>query len=310
MLAPLVLAFLAASGLASATPERVSVAVLELTGAIDPVIRSMASEGVRSGTRAALPREGFTVLERSQMLELFKDMGLHSVEGECEVETGRNLGATYVLSGGMVEIGNQHILTLKVHGTDTGALLAAEDLRSDSIGGLLMGIPETTARLVKNWRTPAEPVEVPAKIGPGEQTHWILSEQGYIAVLEPTGSGGRAFGSVVADRMRAALLKVLPRDKYILMSRENLAALLTDMGVDLSTVGGEDEVETGRMVGAAFVFATQIVQVDQEWLATLKLYRTKDATLIGTDTIRSKNPMELLDLITKHVAGRVRAGTE
>lgn len=49
---------------------------------------------------------GYAVMTRESMAMILKDMGLDAQcqEGECEVETARNIGADLVVSGELVRI--------------------------------------------------------------------------------------------------------------------------------------------------------------------------------------------------------------
>jgi len=49
---------------------------------------------------------------------------LAQCEGECEVETGRKIGADLVISGEMLRVGSSLKMSLKLHETHQGRLLA------------------------------------------------------------------------------------------------------------------------------------------------------------------------------------------
>ena len=67
-------------------------------------------------------------MTRDNMLVMLKDMGLSEcVEGNCEVETGRNIGAKLVVAGSVVDIGGTHIVSIKLYDCESGGLLSAQE---------------------------------------------------------------------------------------------------------------------------------------------------------------------------------------
>ncbi len=77
------------------------VAVLEVTGALPRGQRLVLSDKIRAGVLAGTRGKGLQVMTRESMAMLLKDMGLDctKIQGECEVETARNIGASYVITG-------------------------------------------------------------------------------------------------------------------------------------------------------------------------------------------------------------------
>ena len=63
-------------------------------------------------------------------MQILKDMGKDAscIEGSCEVEIARNIGADYVISGTITLISETYLLTVKLHNTETNALLASEQI--------------------------------------------------------------------------------------------------------------------------------------------------------------------------------------
>jgi len=59
------------------------------------------------------------------VIVLLESQGKHieDCEGECEVDTGRRLGADYVVSGELLRIGTSFKLDLRLHETREGQLL-------------------------------------------------------------------------------------------------------------------------------------------------------------------------------------------
>ena len=82
------------------------------------------SDQVRSAVKADLPSA--KIITRENMLVLLQSSGkkLEECEGECEVETGRRIGADLVVSGELLRFGTQYKLNMKLHDTRSGELIA------------------------------------------------------------------------------------------------------------------------------------------------------------------------------------------
>ena len=67
------------------------------------------------------------VMTRENLLVLLKASGtdLASCEGECEVDTGRRIGADAIISGELVKVGTRYKLSLRMHDTHEGRLVGA-----------------------------------------------------------------------------------------------------------------------------------------------------------------------------------------
>src|SRR2546427_483050 len=79
---------------------------------------------VRAAAKEALP--SMKVITRENMLVLLQASGkdLASCEGECEVDTGRRIGADVVVSGELLKFGTQYKLNMKLHDTRSGELIS------------------------------------------------------------------------------------------------------------------------------------------------------------------------------------------
>ena len=106
------------------------------------------SDEIRAAARRRAP--SMRVMTRENVLVLLEAQGkkLEDCEGECEVDTGRRLGADYVVSGDLLKVGTSFKLDLRLHATRDGQLLGgatasghtADELDSDAgqvIGELL-----------------------------------------------------------------------------------------------------------------------------------------------------------------------------
>src|SRR5439155_26575900 len=115
----------------AASPARAAqsdlVAVLEFRDKVPEGQRIDAayiSDQVRSAVKELLPQ--MKVITRENMLVLMQASGrkLEECEGECEVDTGRRIGAELVVSGELLRFGTQYKLNMKLHQVRSGELLA------------------------------------------------------------------------------------------------------------------------------------------------------------------------------------------
>ncbi len=79
---------------------------------------------VRSAVKRVAPQA--KVMTRENVIVLLQSQGksLSDCEGECEVDTGRNLGADMVVSGDLIKIGGTWKLDLRLHQTSDGQLIS------------------------------------------------------------------------------------------------------------------------------------------------------------------------------------------
>ena len=104
-----------------------TVAVLEFRDEVPAAQRIDAAflgDQVRLQIKRALPEA--KVITRENMLVLLTSSGkdLADCEGECEVDTGRRIGADLVVSGELLRFGTQYKLNMKLHDTRSGELLS------------------------------------------------------------------------------------------------------------------------------------------------------------------------------------------
>jgi hypothetical protein len=87
---------------------------------LDPIYFTNA---VRSTVKRKAP--SMRVMTRENVIVLLESQGkrIEDCEGECEVDTGRRLGADYVVSGELLRIGTSYKLDLRLHETREGQLL-------------------------------------------------------------------------------------------------------------------------------------------------------------------------------------------
>ena len=124
-------------------------AVLEFQGKdLDQDILMTFSDTVRGGALQSLQPHGVVVMTRENMLVLLREMGKKECgEGDCEVETARNIGADYVISGKVVRVERVYFVTLKLHETQGGSLLGTDTVEGASQVDLLRSLREHARHL-------------------------------------------------------------------------------------------------------------------------------------------------------------------
>ncbi|MCA1826899.1 MAG: DUF2380 domain-containing protein [Myxococcales bacterium] len=130
-------------------------AVLEFRNKLAGAERKMVdvayfSDQVRAASLKAAP--SLRVITRENLLVLLQGKPLEECEGECEVETGRRVGADYVVSGEALKVGSLYKLNLKLHDTHDGRLLSGGVVTGKSVEEL----DGATARTVSDLLAPVK----------------------------------------------------------------------------------------------------------------------------------------------------------
>lgn len=116
----LFLSCLCAPALSVAAPPKL--AVLELANRAG--LREAEARYLTDRVRAAAVQAGYFVLSRENILEhLPPGATLAACEGDCEVQTARNVGADQVVSGEIIRLGTELRVALRLHETRAGRLL-------------------------------------------------------------------------------------------------------------------------------------------------------------------------------------------
>lgn len=112
---------------ALATDQRkIAVLEFEVTKGLD-IDRIYFSDKVRGLVGEEVP--SFFVMTRESTEALLQAQGKTMADcvGECEVEIGRKLGADYVISGRLTKLSKRLALTLRLHSTTEGRLIASKE---------------------------------------------------------------------------------------------------------------------------------------------------------------------------------------
>ena len=133
--------------LAAAEPARI--AVLELRNDADLKARETAyfTDIVREAA-VQLPSNRFTVITRENILQMLPpDTTLADCEGDCEIETGRNIGADFIVTGGIIRLGESLKLSLQLYRVHSGRLLKTERATAKTVEALEGAVRERSALL-------------------------------------------------------------------------------------------------------------------------------------------------------------------
>src|ERR1041384_2844888 len=154
---------LAAAPATFAAPAGKVLAVLEFDSKLpkDQADAGYLADVVRTAAKDSAPT--LRVITRESMLVLLEASGkkLEDCQGECEVDTGRRLGADLVISGHVLKFGTQFKVNMKLHATGSGELLAG----AQASGGTLDELDRNLNAAVRKLITPivsAEPQAAPA----------------------------------------------------------------------------------------------------------------------------------------------------
>jgi TolB-like protein len=106
---------------------------------------------VRGATLKSAP--GMEVMTRENLLVLLQSTGkdLGQCEGECEVDTGRRIGADAIISGDVLKVGSKFHISLRLHETHDGRLLSS----AIATGRTVDELDETLQAAAADLLTPA-----------------------------------------------------------------------------------------------------------------------------------------------------------
>jgi len=118
------------------------------TDALKPEDVRYFTDVVRGQVLKAAP--ALQVMTRENLLVLLQATGKDATacEGECEVDTGRRIGADAVISGEILKVGSHFKLSLKLHETREGRLLSTSVASGKSIDELDEGAQKAALDLI------------------------------------------------------------------------------------------------------------------------------------------------------------------
>ena len=133
-------------------PNRL-VAVLELHKKLkgkdaEDVDATYFGNAVRTALKRQAPQA--QVMTRENVLVMLEAQGknLADCEGECEVDTGRRLGADLVVSGEIIRVGSRLKVDLRLHDTRSGQLLSGAAATGKNVDELDAAVESAVRQLV------------------------------------------------------------------------------------------------------------------------------------------------------------------
>lgn len=155
-------ALLTLLSVAAPAAEQKRIAVLDFKNKLQGAERSSVdpayfSDLVRGAAIRLAP--GLLVMTRENLLVLLRTTGqnLESCEGECEVDTGRRIGADYVVSGELLRVGTALKLNLRLHETRNGGLLGGAIAAGKSVDELDSAVAGAAQQLLAPLGPPPAP---------------------------------------------------------------------------------------------------------------------------------------------------------
>lgn len=118
---------------ATGPSARRRLAVLEFRGAGSPTVLALLADQAGAAAADAARPAGIQVLTRDAVARSLKAQGrtvARCADADCDLETGRALGADLVVSGEVSQVGGAQFLVLKLVDAASGALLASRHARA------------------------------------------------------------------------------------------------------------------------------------------------------------------------------------
>jgi len=107
----------------------------------------------------------------------------------------------------------------------------------------------------------------------------------------------------LTDKLRETAVKILPKDRFGVMTTESIVAFLGSMENTVKVCKAASCLaELGRMVSADFVAQGQVGRFGKDLTIRVELYNVKTGNLIGSFTGDSKDIYGLRDIINENAA--------
>ena len=181
------------------------------------------ADQVRGALLEGLPAA--RLMTRENLLVLLESAGKSAAEceGECEVDTGRRVGADLVVSGEVLRFGSNFKVQLKLHDTRDGRLLSSGAASGKTVDELDAALGPAVKKLVGALTAPATaptaPVSPRASATQGSEKEQAPSAQGASELgTPPAGMADAACSLADADECFTTGLKSekgegVPRDE-------------------------------------------------------------------------------------------------
>lgn len=97
----------------------------------------------------------------------------------------------------------------------------------------------------------------------------------------------------LTDLVRTGASRVLPSDRFIVMTRESIVALLPPGTTLADCAKGQCEVEVGRTIGADYIVTGEVLRFSDELRMNLKVHACQSGAFLGSATAKG---VKLTDL--------------
>jgi len=172
---PLLAVFLCNVPAQAQAPGQKRVAVLEFrnpAGIAQEQLEYLVDSVVRGAVRKALPSDRYLLIDKENMVTLLEDKGIRLeqvCEGACVVEVGRKIGVHYILTGSVWRMGDPLDVTLKLHDTTNGNLMAQETVSGANASVLRVPLEKTVREVLSVLAPPPgrSAVSGPVFVAPG-----------------------------------------------------------------------------------------------------------------------------------------------
>jgi hypothetical protein len=141
---------------ASYAAKRLAVLEFSSVGDTEQKLLTVLADKTRAGVLAAsqgriVDGEELVVMTRENIRSYLDQNGIgtQSCNESCEVELGRNIGVSYVMSGELVRLGPLYVLTVKMHETAEGKLLSTSGVETEEMKELLLGAQALGAEVLR-----------------------------------------------------------------------------------------------------------------------------------------------------------------
>lgn len=187
-----------AAGAALADETKPLIAVLEFRTKLAAEEKADAdptyfSDVVRSQALDELPMAQVMTRENMTVLLAASGKDLAQCEGECDVETGRNLGADEVINGELLKVGSSFKLDLKLHSTRDGRLLAGVQASGKTVDELDAAMPAAVSKLLAPLHpAPASGTAPAAAAGPAAPAASAAAPRAQVAPASPASTASNA----------------------------------------------------------------------------------------------------------------------
>jgi TolB-like protein len=114
--------------------------------------RNYVSNAVRAAVKRTRPASRLMTQENIQVLLASAHKTLEDCQGECEVDTGRLLGADIIVTGDLLRVGSKLKLDMRMHETKTGQLISGSDASGKSVDELDSDLPRAVNELMTGLR--------------------------------------------------------------------------------------------------------------------------------------------------------------